>query len=335
MTKTLSSRDKLLSYINKDDLIAAPMAGISTPPFRLILRKFFDGIVYSEMVSVEGIIRKVKNTICYLQKTEKDAPLGVQLFGSKPESFIDAVKITEEVTEPEIIDVNMGCPVKKVLKSGSGAALLKDLRLIEQIVKNVRKSTDLPFTIKIRPGFTADSLVYKDILNIADAEGVDAVAIHGRVKTQMFSGTADYGIIRDACEYSKVPVIGNGDVIDRKSYLAMKDTGCTGVMIGRAMMKQPWVFKAIREDVPPHKFMNTGELYELLKDIIDAEKHFRGTLYYLDVAKRYAVWFSKGYLGASDFRQKVYSSLSEKEFLNLVDDFFTAAEHSPQMSHFE
>lgn len=322
MTKILTSQNKIAELLSKNDLVAAPLAGITSPPFRKILRKYFDGIIYTEMVSVEGIKRRMDKTLAYLDISDTDRPVGVQLFGSIPESFSEAVKIMEDYTHPEIVDINMGCPVKKVLKSGSGSALLKDTSLIRQIIAATRKATEKPLSIKIRPGWDSNSLVFKEILKIAEGEGVDAVTMHGRVKTDMFGGTVRYDLIEELAKEANIPIIGNGDVRDKETYEKMMATGCTGAMVGRGMMKQPWVFQAIKKGVNPDCCLSPAELADLIYEISDAEKEYRGTLHFLDIVKRFAVWFSKGFDDASFFRTEVYSTANEKELFSLVEKFF-------------
>jgi len=313
---------KLLEILNKNDMVAAPMAGISTPPFREILRKFFDGIIYSEMVSVEGLMRRIQKTLAYLYTTDKDNPLGLQIFGSKPESFQEAVNVLLDCCNPEIIDINMGCPVKKVLKSGSGCALLKDLKNIEQIIRATRKATEKILTIKIRLGWSLDDLVYKEVLKIAENEGVDGLTVHGRVKSEMFSGDIHYDMIGELKSIANIPIVGNGNVVDRESYDRMKETGVDGIMIGRAMMKQPWVFQAIKENKDPDNYFDIAQLKSLLFDIIEIEKHYRGELYFMDIVKKYAVWFSKGLKDSSVFRKEIYKAITEKQLVDLVERFF-------------
>ena len=230
----------------ENDLVAAPLAGYSHMPYRRLLRNFFDGIVYSEMISVEGLARRNKETLEYLDRKEYESPLVFQLFGGKPESYPEAVKVAENEAQVDAFDVNMGCPVKKVIKAGGGCSLLGDLGRIKAIVQNIRKSTDKPFSIKIRIGLDQKNLVYNEILKIAENEGVNALIVHARTKSDMFGGTVRLDILQELAENSKITLIGNGGVADYDSYLKMKATGVDGIMIGRAMMKAPWVFEVIK-----------------------------------------------------------------------------------------
>ncbi len=309
-------------HLNNNDLVAAPMAGITNPPFRKLLRKFFDGIIYSEMISVEGLKRKIPKTTRYLQLTETDSPIVFQLFGSNPDSYYDAVKISEEFANPDGYDVNMGCPVKKVLKSGSGSALLKDLKKIDDITRVLRKSTDKSVSIKIRLGWDMNNLVFRDIIRICNDNGINAITIHARTKSEMFSGDIHYEFLEEAVNLADMPVIGNGNVKDKESYDRMKSTGVSGVMIGRAMMKAPWIFKCIKYGLPVESYLSKEELKNLLYEISDYEKEYRGETYYLEVVRKYAVMFSKGIKEASEFRKKVYQTKTEEELKYLVEKFY-------------
>lgn len=312
----------------KNDLVAAPLAGISHIPFRQVLRKFFDGIVYSEMMSVEGISRQNPESMEYLERLGNEYPLVFQLFGGKPESFSEAVKIAEDKVVVDAFDVNMGCPVKKVIKTGGGCGLLSDLPRIKEIVKNIRKSTTKPFSIKIRIGLTADKLVYRDIINIAESEGADAVIIHARTKSDMFGGTVRLDCLREAVSLSSIPIIGNGGVVNYETYKEMKETGVAGVMIGRGMMKAPWIFQAIREKKDFETYLNPIQINSLLQFMWQCMvEHARGRenkqTHYMHIFRKQAVWFSKGLHNGAEFRTKIYQTQKETEVLDLTEKFFT------------
>ena len=321
--------DFFKSCLEKDDLVAAPLAGISHLPFRRILRKYFKGLVYSEMMSVEGISRRNAESMEYLDRLDDESPLVFQLFGGKPASFGEAVKVAQDHVDVDAFDVNMGCPVKKVLKTGGGCALLSDLSRIKEIVQNIRKSTDKPFSIKIRIGLTADNLVYRDILDIAESEGANAVTIHARTKSDMFGGTVRLDTLADAVSRVEIPVIGNGGVVCPESYKAMKATGVAGVMIGRGMMKAPWIFEAIRAGKSPDGYLTPIRIWELLKDMhtfMAEHAGLRGnkSTHYMHVLRKQAVWFSKGMTDAVTFRTKIYQTQNEDEVFKIIEEFFTS-----------
>lgn len=312
----------------KNDLVAAPLAGISHYPFRRILRKFFDGIVYSEMCTAEGLMRKNTESMEYLHRSNEESPLVFQLFGGKPESFAEAVKIVANYTKTDAFDINMGCPVKKVLKSGGGCALLKDLPRVKEIVKAVRKATDIPFSIKIRIGLDAKTMVYNQVLDIAQSEGVDALILHGRTRADMFGGTVRLDILEEIAQKATIPIIGNGGIIDVASYSAMKKTGVNGVMIGRAMMKSPWIFAAVKENKPLENYLTPENIKNILYEMWNyMEEEAAGRpnklTHYTHFLRKFAVWFSKGYDNAADFRVQIYQTQSKDEITQLIENFFT------------
>lgn len=322
MKVSSSSKDNFYKKIlTKNDLVAAPMAGITNIPFRKIIRKYFDGLIFTEMVSADGIMRNMDKSLKIAKISEIDKPIIIQLFGKNPQSFEEAVKILEDNFDASGYDINAGCPVKKVIKSQSGAYHLKDLKNFQSIISSLRKSTDKPISIKTRLGYEKNNFVYKEVLNICHNEGVDAIIIHGRTKADLFSGEIYYDKISEIVQLSKIVVIGNGNVTDYESYLKMKKTGVDGVMIGRKMMKAPWVFKTIRS-YPEEYSPSREELYNLILEFAEYEKIYRGEKYYLDVVKRIAVSFSKGLNGSNEFRKKVYDTKTDKKFFNLLHPFF-------------
>ncbi|MBZ4672072.1 tRNA-dihydrouridine synthase family protein [Deferribacteraceae bacterium V6Fe1] len=316
-----SNRNFYKEILAKNDLVAAPMAGITNIPFRKIVRKFFDGLIFTEMVSTEGVSRDIDKSLKLAKITDLDKPIIIQLFGKNPQSFAESVKILEDKFDADGYDINAGCPVKKVIKSGSGAYHLKDLKNLQAIITSLRKSTDKPISLKTRLGYEKDNFVYKEILNICHNEGIDALTIHGRTKAELFSGDIHYDKIAEIVRLSKIIIIGNGNVVDYESYKKMKKTGVDGIMIGRKMMKAPWIFKTIKS-YPEEYSPNKKELYDLILEIAAYEKEYRGEKYYLDVVRRLAVWFSKGFVNSSDFRKKVYDSKTDKEFFDILNTFF-------------
>jgi nifR3 family TIM-barrel protein len=323
MTECNTSTNKILEALEKNRLIAAPLAGVTTPPFRKILRRFFDGLIYTEMVSVEGVKRKTDRTLSYLNITETDHPIGVQLFGSKPESYTEAIAVLKDYLNPEFVDINMGCPVKKVVKSGSGCAMMKDPKNSADIIRAAKKALgDVPVTIKIRLGWDKNNLNYNELIKIAYEEGAEAVTLHGRTKPEMFSGTVHYDEIADAKSRAKLPLIGNGDVVDMETFNKMKATGVDGIMIGRGMMKQPWIFESLNNGKDPSEYITSEGLYSLILELIEHEKRYKGEMFFLEGVKKYIVWFIKGLSGASTFRQQLYATATEQEMFELVDKYF-------------
>jgi nifR3 family TIM-barrel protein len=330
MTECRTSTNKILQTLEKNRLVAAPLAGVTTPPFRKILRRFFDGLIYTEMVSVEGIKRKTDRTFSYLSINDNDHPIGIQLFGSIPGSYTEAVKVIKDYINAEFIDINMGCPVRKVLKSGSGCAMMLNPKNAENVIKAAKKAAgDTPVTIKIRLGIDRKSMNYHEFINIAYNEGVEAVTLHGRTKADMFSGTVNYDLIADAKSKAKLPIIGNGDVTDMETYRKMLATGVDGVMIGRGMMKQPWLFESLKNGTDPSGYMPNDRLYEIIKELVEYEKRYKGEMSFLETVKKYIVWFLKGLPDVASLRARLYATVTERELFDLLDEYFAgiASEH--------
>lgn len=294
------------------------------------MRRFFDGLVYSEMISVEGLLRKNPQTMVYLERNEKDSPLVYQLYGFRPESFAEAVKIADDC-DAEAYDINMGCPVKKVINAGSGSTLLKNLPVVRDITRAIRAATDKPISVKIRLGWDHNSYVYKEILNICEGEGIDALIVHGRTKTDMFGKYVWHDRIAELPSIAKIPVIGNGSVYCHQSYERMKETGVDGIMVGRGMMKAPWIFAAIREKIDPELYLTSEQKLSLILDLYDAEKDFRsrgipGLWHHIPLVQKYAVWFSKGIRGSAEFRTEIYKDCDDRRVYDLIVDFYSRAE---------
>jgi tRNA-dihydrouridine synthase B len=237
---------KIGSLSLKNGLILAPMAGYTNLGFRLTIKKLGAGLVTTEMVSAMGLTLNHRKTLDYLKSHPDEKPLAVQIFGSQPEVMARACEIVGQ-HGVDLIDINMGCPVKKVVKTGAGAALLRDRSKIAAILQAVRKSCPLPLTVKIRTGWSPLDPVACEVADIAEGCGADAITIHPRFATQGFSVPSEWSWIRKVKQTVKIPVIGNGDIFDAPAALRMKaETGCDGVMIGRGAVRNPWIFRQIQ-----------------------------------------------------------------------------------------
>lgn len=225
--------------------VMAPMAGITNLPFRIITRKTGAGLVASEMVSAAGLARGQKRTLSYLDTCSSEYPLSVQIFGSDPDEMAAAAEIAAS-RGAAAVDINMGCPARKIVRNGAGSALLKDIRLAGRITSKVRRSVSLPLTVKIRAGWAFGETVVCDFSRMLESAGADAITLHPRFATQGFSGFADWSLIRLAASSVRIPVIGNGDITRPEMAVEMKKTtGCSGVMIGRGAVGNPWIFRNI------------------------------------------------------------------------------------------
>ena len=287
----------------KDKIWTAPLAGISDSPFRLVNRKFGAKHAYSEMISVEGLWRKHKNTKKLIGILDGDSPLIVQLFGSNPESFYKAVNEIEHLDYVSEININAGCPVKKVVKNGSGSALMTTPSLLAEIVKSVRSATKKKVSVKLRSGWRSGSINAKECAAICESEGSDVVIIHPRTTDMFFSGCADWNIIKDVKLHVKIPVIGNGDVLTLDdAERMMKDTGCDGVMVGRALVGNPWFFTGSEKKV------DEDYIKTVLWHMDIARKHYGDDRAY-KLMKKHLIYYAKNIDTKGYDRKKYYEDI--------------------------
>jgi tRNA-dihydrouridine synthase B len=304
------------------DLIwTAPLAGISDSPFRVINRRFGAKHLYSEMISVEGLHRKHKNTFKLLNILEEDRPLIVQLFGSKPDSFMKAIEVIEVYDYIEEININAGCPVKKVVRNGSGSALMRTPTLLADIVRGSRKATKKKLSVKLRSGWDLSSVNVDECASICENEGADIVAVHSRTAVQMFSGHSDWSLIKKVKEKVKIPVIGNGDVTSLDEAKKMiSETGCDGVMVGRALVGNPWFFTG-------HSKIVDEEYLKTVLDHIELAKKFYGETAGYKMMKKHLIYYAKNLDSSIPVeRRSYYASIgntrSSDEQVELVRTFF-------------
>ena len=254
----------------KNPIVFAPMAGISDTSYRKIIKEMNPGLIYAEMVSDKAICFENEKTMNMLIMDEKERPISQQIFGSDLDSFVKAAKIVEKIMKPDIIDINMGCPVPKVaLKNQAGSALLKNPEKIKEIVSSVVKAVNVPVTVKIRSGWDENSINAVEVAKICEKAGASAIAIHARTRSQGYSGKANWNIIKEVVNAVNIPVIGNGDVTSPELVKEMLDqTGCAGVMIGRGAIGNPWLIKNSVD------FLETGSYNNniSIKDRIDMMK---------------------------------------------------------------
>ena len=303
----------------------APMAGITNLPFRLIVKTFGASLVTTEMISAMGLAQGNKKTLEYLNSHPDEKPLSVQIFGSLPEAMATATKIVID-SGADIVDINMGCPVKKVVKTGSGGFLLRDLKKTKKIVSAIRRACSVPLTVKIRAGWSNDQPVAFDIARMLEDCGVDAITIHPRSVTQGFSEHSDWKIIAKVKKHVKIPVIGNGDVFEPSMALEMKtQTGCDGVMIGRGARGNPWIFRQILELekglTPHHPGLDERRAlimyhFNLLADALGenrAARIMRGLLF----------WYTKGLPNCCSFRRRIIGIKDLGTLTLTLDNYFS------------
>ena len=304
-------------------VILAPMAGVTDLSFRLLCKRKGVGLICMEMVSAKAIHYKNKNTEELLRIHPEEVPVSLQLFGSEPELMGEIAGQIEE--RPfSILDINMGCPVPKIVNNGEGSALMKDVKKAEAIMKAVVKGTKKPVTVKIRKGFNEDCVNAVEMAKIAEASGVAAIAVHGRTREQYYSGKADWEIIRDVKRAVSIPVIGNGDVVDGKSAKRMLDeTGCDGVMVGRAAQGNPWIFHQIEQYLETGKEpepITAKERYDTILEHARLMVEYKGEYLAVREMRKHIAWYTTGLHGSSKFRNAINSMESMDELICAIDE---------------
>lgn len=304
-----------------NNLFLAPMAGVTNLPFRLIARECGCSMAFTEMVSANGLVRGALRTRAYLETTEGDDPLGVQIFGSVPDIMAEAARMVS-ACGARLIDINMGCPVKKVVRTGAGAALLRDPERIKAVLGAVRKATTLPLTVKIRSGWSRREIVAPIIGAIAQDCGVDALIIHPRTADQGFSGNADWSVIRQMKEMLHIPVIGNGDIRTPSDILKMLgDTGCDGVMIGRSCLGNPWIFRDAIHAGGESRNIFSKDRWQVVMRHFALEKAYSGRGKVVAVFRKHLLWYTKGLPGGAKLRERLSRLTDEEALRKALEEF--------------
>lgn len=318
---------KIGSVTLPNNLILAPMAGVTDLPFRLLCKEQGAGLLCMEMVSAKAILYKNRNTESLLEIDPRENPVSLQLFGSDPEIIS---KIAHQIEDKpfDILDLNMGCPVPKIVNNGEGSALMKNPKLAGEIIRQTVKAIDKPVTVKIRKGFDDEHINAVEMAKIAEDAGAAAVAVHGRTREQFYSGRADWDIIRQVKEAVSIPVIGNGDLLTAEDVIAMEaQTGCDGFMIARGAQGNPWIFRQILHYFETGEHLAKPTLEEVTQMILRHARmmlEFKGEYIGIREIRKHAAWYKAGYPNSARLRVAINNVESfealEELLINNLDE---------------
>ena len=313
------------NVVLENNIILAPMAGVTDLPFRLLCKEQGVGMTCTEMVSAKAISFHNKNTESLLEISEKERPVSLQLFGSDPDIISEVASYIEE--RPfDILDINMGCPVPKVAGNGEGSALMQNPKLVGEIIYKTARAIKKPVTIKIRKGFSEKNVNAVEIAKIAEANGAAAIAVHGRTREQYYSGKADWDIIRQVKEAVKIPVIGNGDVDSpQKAKELLEQTGCDGIMVGRGARGNPWIFREIKAYLEKGELIprpSKDEIKSMMLRHARMQIEYKGTYTGIREMRKHISWYTAGFPGSAKLRGAINLVETYEELEQLFEQRF-------------
>ncbi|HPX62449.1 MAG TPA: tRNA dihydrouridine synthase DusB [Deltaproteobacteria bacterium] len=321
---------KIGSLLLAHNVVLAPLAGITNLPFRLMCRHEGASLAFTEMVSVNGLVREGAGTLALLKSCREDRPLGIQLFGDTPDDLAEAARMVDGYGD--LLDINMGCPVRKVVGTGAGSALLRDPQKIAAIVRAVRAATGMPLTVKIRSGWHCGDNTYLEIARIAQEEGCDAVTLHPRSRSQMFSGVADWSQLAELKLRLSIPVIGSGDLFTADDCQRMlTETGCDAVMIARGALGAPWIFRQVccLAESGHYAPVSNRERAETILRHMELYVREQGEAVATREMKKHIGWYAKGFAGAAEIRREANGARVPEDIYRIAERIGTI----PDMLH--
>jgi len=325
---------KIRDVVIDPPLVLAPIAGHTDSLFRQAIKGLGGcGLVVSELVSTEGMTRHQERTLHLTHFEESERPISIQIFGSDSERMAESAAIVEEIGA-DIVDINLGCPVKKVVRQGGGSSLLRDLPLMEKIFKAVRKAIKIPLTVKIRSGWDRNSINAVEVMKLAQDSGVEALAIHGRTRSDLFSGRSDWNLIARVKEHARIPIIGNGDVfVPADAKRMFQETGVDGVMIGRGVLSNPWLIQQCWDYMngKPTTRISMSKRAEFMTEFLQRVSLQAPSAVALGRLKKIGGHLSKGFPGGSQLRSRMHASHTTAEFFEVVQSYFAQSETTPAL----
>lgn len=307
-----------------NNVFLAPMAGVTDISFRGLCKEMGCDLVYTEMISAKGLYYGSKNTKQLLQVSEEEKPIAVQIFGNEPKVMAKACEIFNENNDICVIDINMGCPVPKIVKNGEGSALMKSPKLAAEIVKEMKKVSQKPVTVKFRKGFDENNINAVDFAKEMEQAGADVVTVHGRTRAQMYEGKADWNIIKEVKEAVKIPVIGNGDVFSAQDAIQLnKLTNCDGIMVARGSMGNPWIFKQITQALKGEEviYPSDEEKIEMSIRHLKLAIHYHGEAKAVREMRKHIAWYIKGIRNCTDIKNKINAEKDSKNVMNILLEY--------------